>query len=97
MFVCAEQKERFYEKECQLATPDCTELAQLMTHCMNYDPKKRHFFMAIVRDIDIIEEKRKSWPLTLCLNLRAASETVHTQSCFFCSDAREEVHWVHCH
>uniref|UniRef100_A0A3P8WN30 Tyrosine-protein kinase n=1 Tax=Cynoglossus semilaevis TaxID=244447 RepID=A0A3P8WN30_CYNSE len=54
------EKERFYEKECQLATPDCNELAQLMTHCMNYDPKKRHFFMAIVRDIDIIEEKQPS-------------------------------------
>uniref|UniRef100_A0A669F017 Tyrosine-protein kinase n=1 Tax=Oreochromis niloticus TaxID=8128 RepID=A0A669F017_ORENI len=38
------EKERFYETECQLATPDCTELAELMTHCMNYDPKKRPFF-----------------------------------------------------
>lgn len=54
---CSEQKERFYETECQLATPDCTELAELMTHCMNYDPKKRPFFRAIVRDIDMLEEK----------------------------------------
>uniref|UniRef100_A0AAX7U3N2 Tyrosine-protein kinase n=1 Tax=Astatotilapia calliptera TaxID=8154 RepID=A0AAX7U3N2_ASTCA len=44
------EKERFYETECQLATPDCTELAELMTHCMNYDPKKRPFFRAI-RDV----------------------------------------------
>ncbi|XP_070765517.1 tyrosine-protein kinase JAK1 isoform X1 [Enoplosus armatus] len=51
------EKERFYETECQLATPDCRELAQLMTHCMNYDPKKRPFFRAIVRDIDMLEEK----------------------------------------
>ncbi|XP_029001957.1 tyrosine-protein kinase JAK1 [Betta splendens] len=46
------EKERFYETECQLATPDCTELAQLMTACMNYDVKKRPFFRAIVRDLD---------------------------------------------
>ncbi|XP_038571245.1 tyrosine-protein kinase JAK1 [Micropterus salmoides] len=51
------EKERFYETECQLATPDCIELAELMTHCMNYDPKKRPFFRAIVRDIDMLEEK----------------------------------------
>lgn len=54
-----EQKERFYETECQLATPDCKELAELMTHCMNYDPKKRPFFRAIVRDIDMLGEKSK--------------------------------------
>uniref|UniRef100_A0A671W3K5 Tyrosine-protein kinase n=1 Tax=Sparus aurata TaxID=8175 RepID=A0A671W3K5_SPAAU len=54
------EKERFYETECQLATPDCIELAQLMTHCMNYDPKKRPFFRAIVRDIDKLEEKNPS-------------------------------------
>ncbi|XP_041646685.1 tyrosine-protein kinase JAK1 [Cheilinus undulatus] len=54
------EKERFYEKECQLATPDCKELAELMTHCMNYDPKKRPFFRAIVRDIDMLEEKNPS-------------------------------------
>uniref|UniRef100_A0AAQ6A9P7 Tyrosine-protein kinase n=1 Tax=Amphiprion ocellaris TaxID=80972 RepID=A0AAQ6A9P7_AMPOC len=50
------EKERFYETECQLVTPDCKELAELMTHCMNYDPKKRPFFRAIVRDIDMLEE-----------------------------------------
>nr|AAC00207.1 JAK1 tyrosine kinase [Tetraodon fluviatilis] len=55
-----EQKERFYETECQLATPDCTELAELMTHCMNYDPKKRPFFRAIVRDIDMLGEQNPS-------------------------------------
>lgn len=55
--VRPEQKERFYEMECQLATPDCTELAELMTRCMNYDPKKRPFFRAIIRDIDKLEEK----------------------------------------
>lgn len=47
----------FYVSECQLATPECKELAELMTHCMTYDPKKRPFFRAIVRDIDMLEEK----------------------------------------
>ncbi|XP_024133879.1 tyrosine-protein kinase JAK1 [Oryzias melastigma] len=46
------EKERFYETECQLVTPDCIELAKLMTDCMNYDPKKRPFFRAIVRELD---------------------------------------------
>lgn len=56
LYLFVEQKERFYETECQLATPDCRELAELMTHCMNYDPKKRPFFRAIVRDINKLEE-----------------------------------------
>lgn len=51
------EKERFYETECQLAKPDDKELAKLMTHCMNYDPKKRPFFRAIVRDLDLLEEQ----------------------------------------
>ncbi|XP_076026264.1 tyrosine-protein kinase JAK1 [Genypterus blacodes] len=54
------EKERFYETECQLATPDCRELAELMTDCMNYDFNKRPFFRAIVRDIDKLEEKNPS-------------------------------------
>ncbi|XP_078141968.1 tyrosine-protein kinase JAK1 [Centroberyx gerrardi] len=54
------EKERFYATECQLATPDCRELAELMTHCMNYDPMKRPFFRAIVRDIDMLEEQNPS-------------------------------------
>ena len=55
----SEQKERFYAAQCQLATPDCKELAELMTHCMTYDPRKRPFFRAIVRDIDMLEEQSK--------------------------------------
>nr|QIS60160.1 Janus kinase 1 [Trachinotus ovatus] len=54
------EKERFYETECQLATPDCRELAELMTDCMSYDPKKRPFFRAIVRDIDMLVETNPS-------------------------------------
>lgn len=66
-WVCPEQKERFYETECQLATPDCKELAELMTRCMNYDPKKRPFFRAIIRDIDKLEEQSK--PFLFCFFL----------------------------
>ncbi|XP_035997541.1 tyrosine-protein kinase JAK1 [Fundulus heteroclitus] len=53
------EKERFYEAEFQLATPDYKELAELMTRCMTYDPKKRPFFRAIVRDLDELEEKNE--------------------------------------
>ncbi|XP_035031915.1 tyrosine-protein kinase JAK1 isoform X1 [Hippoglossus stenolepis] len=54
------EKERFYETKYQLPTPDCSELADLMTRCMNYDPKKRPFFRAIVRDIDMLEKENPS-------------------------------------
>ncbi|CAL8254974.1 unnamed protein product [Merluccius merluccius] len=54
------EKEQFYSAECQLATPDCKELALLMTRCMNYDPKMRPFFRAIVRDIEMLEEQNPS-------------------------------------
>lgn len=52
------EKERFYEAEFHLAIPDYKELAELMTRCMNYDPKKRPFFRAIVRDLDELEERK---------------------------------------
>ncbi|XP_033885163.2 tyrosine-protein kinase JAK1-like [Acipenser ruthenus] len=51
------EKERFYTAHCVLATPDCKELADLMKQCMNYDPKKRPFFRAIMRDINRLEEQ----------------------------------------
>nr|XP_015210990.1 PREDICTED: tyrosine-protein kinase JAK1 isoform X1 [Lepisosteus oculatus] len=51
------EKERFYAAECALVTPDCKELADLMKQCMNYDPKKRPFFRAIMRDINKLEEQ----------------------------------------
>uniref|UniRef100_A0A672LCT5 Tyrosine-protein kinase JAK1 n=1 Tax=Sinocyclocheilus grahami TaxID=75366 RepID=A0A672LCT5_SINGR len=54
------EKERFYAAQCQLATPDCEELAKLMTHCMTYDPHQRLFFRAIVRDIDMVEKQNPS-------------------------------------
>lgn len=79
--VCAEQKERFYETECQLATPDCIELAQLMTHCMNYDPKKRPFFRAIVRDIDKLEEK-SMYKGNVCIVHGVLGKTRNKMSCF---------------
>ncbi|KAL4635021.1 tyrosine-protein kinase JAK1 isoform X1 [Arapaima gigas] len=54
------EKERFYAAECKLATPDYKELAELMTHCMTYDPRKRPFFRAIVRDLEMLEEQNPS-------------------------------------
>ena len=47
-------------REFMLPTPDCKELADLMTDCMNYDPHKRPFFRAIMREIDMLEEKSKA-------------------------------------
>lgn len=55
-----EQKEMFYTKECVLAAPDCKELADLMSQCMNYDSRKRPFFRAIVRDLNKLEEQSKA-------------------------------------
>ncbi|XP_061098579.1 tyrosine-protein kinase JAK1-like isoform X1 [Conger conger] len=54
------EKEMFYTKECVLATPDCKELADLMSRCMNYDARKRPFFRAIVRDLNKLEEQNPS-------------------------------------
>ncbi|XP_064194515.1 tyrosine-protein kinase JAK1-like isoform X1 [Anguilla rostrata] len=54
------EKEMFYAKECELATPDCKELADLMSQCMNYDCRKRPFFRAIVRDLNKLEEQNPS-------------------------------------
>lgn len=52
-----EQKEWFYEAEGTLTIPNCSELAELITQCMNYDPSKRPFFRAIVRELDRIKEQ----------------------------------------
>uniref|UniRef100_A0A8C9QXN2 Tyrosine-protein kinase n=1 Tax=Scleropages formosus TaxID=113540 RepID=A0A8C9QXN2_SCLFO len=54
------EKEQFYVAECALATPDYKELAELMMHCMTYDPCKRPFFRAIVRDLEMLEEQNPS-------------------------------------
>ncbi|KAI1892119.1 hypothetical protein AGOR_G00150680 [Albula goreensis] len=54
------EKESFYRRKFMLPTPDCRELAELMTHCMNYDPHKRPFFRAIVREINKLEEQNPS-------------------------------------
>uniref|UniRef100_A0A673HNN1 non-specific protein-tyrosine kinase n=1 Tax=Sinocyclocheilus rhinocerous TaxID=307959 RepID=A0A673HNN1_9TELE len=46
------EKERFYEVCGTLVTPSISKLADLISQCMNYDPKKRPFFRAIVRELD---------------------------------------------
>ncbi|XP_062849853.1 tyrosine-protein kinase JAK1-like [Trichomycterus rosablanca] len=54
------EKERFYEGKGALVVPDSSELAELITQCMNYDPRKRPFFRAIVRELDRIKEHNPS-------------------------------------
>lgn len=51
------EKERFYEAEGALVIPESSELAELITQCMNYNPRKRPFFRAIVRELDRIKEQ----------------------------------------
>uniref|UniRef100_A0A8C2HBX5 non-specific protein-tyrosine kinase n=1 Tax=Cyprinus carpio TaxID=7962 RepID=A0A8C2HBX5_CYPCA len=46
------EKERFYEVCGTLVTPSISKLADLISQCMNYDPKKRPFFRAIARELD---------------------------------------------
>ncbi|XP_051554303.1 tyrosine-protein kinase JAK1-like [Myxocyprinus asiaticus] len=53
------EKERFYEVCGTLVTPSISELADLISQCMNYDPRKRPFFRAIVRELDRIKEQRE--------------------------------------
>lgn len=53
------EKERFYEVCGTLVTPSISELADLITQCMNYDPKKRPFFRAIVRELGRIKEQHE--------------------------------------
>ncbi|XP_051556477.1 tyrosine-protein kinase JAK1-like isoform X1 [Myxocyprinus asiaticus] len=53
------EKERFYEVCGTLVTPSISELADLISQCMNYDPRKRPFFRAIVRELDHIKEQRE--------------------------------------
>uniref|UniRef100_A0A4W5K0F1 non-specific protein-tyrosine kinase n=1 Tax=Hucho hucho TaxID=62062 RepID=A0A4W5K0F1_9TELE len=56
------EKEMFYSAQCSLGTPDCPQLAELITKCMNYDPKRRPFFRAIVRDLTGVAEQNPVLP-----------------------------------
>ncbi|XP_053549652.1 tyrosine-protein kinase JAK1 [Bombina bombina] len=51
------EKERFYGGSFMLVAPSCKELADLIKHCMNYDPNRRPFFRAIMREINKLEEQ----------------------------------------
>uniref|UniRef100_A0A8C7J302 non-specific protein-tyrosine kinase n=1 Tax=Oncorhynchus kisutch TaxID=8019 RepID=A0A8C7J302_ONCKI len=53
------EKEMFYSAQCSLVTPDCPQLGELITKCMTYDPKRRPFFRAIVRDLTGVAEQSK--------------------------------------
>uniref|UniRef100_A0A8C5PZA9 Tyrosine-protein kinase n=1 Tax=Leptobrachium leishanense TaxID=445787 RepID=A0A8C5PZA9_9ANUR len=51
------EKERFYDGGFMLVAPTCKELADLINQCMNYDPNRRPFFRAIMREINKLEEQ----------------------------------------
>ncbi|XP_067886795.1 tyrosine-protein kinase JAK2-like [Heterodontus francisci] len=46
------RKLQFYEDKHQLPAPKWLELANLINHCMNYDPDFRPSFRAIIRDLN---------------------------------------------
>lgn len=46
------QKRLFYEDRHQLPAPKWTELANLITSCMDYEPLHRPSFKAIIRDLN---------------------------------------------
>uniref|UniRef100_A0A4W5RZB0 Protein kinase domain-containing protein n=1 Tax=Hucho hucho TaxID=62062 RepID=A0A4W5RZB0_9TELE len=62
------EKEMFYSAQCSLVTPDCPQLGELITKCMTYDPKRRPFFRAIVRDLTGVAEQSKRTQLP-CFSL----------------------------
>uniref|UniRef100_A0A8C8VN55 Tyrosine-protein kinase n=1 Tax=Pelusios castaneus TaxID=367368 RepID=A0A8C8VN55_9SAUR len=45
-------KLQFYQNSCQLPAPKWTELANLITQCMDYRPCRRPSFRAIIRDLN---------------------------------------------
>lgn len=45
------QKVLFYEDHHQLPAPKWTELANLITSCMDYEPTFRPTFRAVIRDL----------------------------------------------
>uniref|UniRef100_A0A8C4JQ22 non-specific protein-tyrosine kinase n=1 Tax=Dromaius novaehollandiae TaxID=8790 RepID=A0A8C4JQ22_DRONO len=46
------KKLHFYESGLQLPTPKWTELATLITQCMDYQPQRRPCFRAVIRDLN---------------------------------------------
>ncbi|XP_074850965.1 tyrosine-protein kinase JAK2 isoform X2 [Carettochelys insculpta] len=46
------RKQQFYEDRHQLPSPNWTELANLINHCMDYEPDFRPSFRAIIRDLN---------------------------------------------
>ncbi|XP_004646923.1 tyrosine-protein kinase JAK3 isoform X2 [Octodon degus] len=46
------KKLRFYEEQRQLPAPRWTELATLIRQCMDYDPRRRPSFRAVIRDLN---------------------------------------------
>lgn len=48
----SQRKLQFYEDRHQLPAPNWTELANLINHCMDYEPDYRPSFRAIIRDLN---------------------------------------------
>ncbi|KAJ8011204.1 hypothetical protein DPEC_G00055740 [Dallia pectoralis] len=51
------EKEMLYSAQRSLVTPDCPQLAELITKCMTFDPNRRPFFRAIARDLNGVAEQ----------------------------------------
>lgn len=52
MLLCVVQKLLFYEDKHQLPAPKWTELASVITSCMEYEPPLRPSFRAVIRDLN---------------------------------------------
>ncbi|XP_048097869.1 tyrosine-protein kinase JAK1-like [Alosa alosa] len=51
------EKERFYTAKGKLVSKQVSQLASLMTECMNYDPRQRPFLRAVLQRLVRIEEE----------------------------------------
>lgn len=58
-----------------------------MIHCMNYDPRKRPFFRAIVRDIEMLEEQsggKFSFSMYLEMAVLVSPRLISATESYFC-------------
>lgn len=54
-YICfVSQKILFYQDRHQLPAPKWTELANLITSCMDYEPSFRPTFRAVIRDLNTL-------------------------------------------
>ncbi|NWR81867.1 JAK3 kinase, partial [Centropus unirufus] len=55
------QKLEFYQNSLQLPAPKWTELATLITQCMDYQPPRRPCFRALIRDLNSLITSGEPW------------------------------------